>query len=349
MRGTGEPALTAGARTPVCAAGGALRECTTYELARAAAEGALGEAGRPASELAAIVVCCSTADSADASGVAAGLRDDLGASSAIPIQLSGALSAGLEALVVARGLCARSSGPVLAVGAESASRAPYLSLRRRWGGGDHSAQVGDPLGAILAAQGRRGEFLAGRAPGRAAQDAFAHRSRRLAQGDPAAGSSAAVPVVPVSGVEADEPPRPVGSAQTLAELKPAFSKEGTVTAGNAALPADGAAAALLLPAGDGPSVCEATPTAPSAVLAAGLERGGLHAVEIHEGTAAEALAAAAELGAEEEMINQDGGAIGRGAPFGACGLLMALRLRARLGPDQPGLLSAPACSIALRC
>jgi len=159
---------------------------------------------------------------------------------------------------------------------------------------------------------------------------------------------------PVS-VEADEYPRPGTTAAKLAGLRPAFKKEGTVSAGNASGINDGAAALVVASArtaerygrtplarivawavsgveplvmGMGP-----VPAVRRALDRAGLSLGDIDLFELNEAFAAQSLAVVRELGVDPARVNVNGGAIALGHPIGASGarvlttLLYALRAR----------------------
>jgi 3-oxoadipyl-CoA thiolase len=180
------------------------------------------------------------------------------------------------------------------------------------------------------------------------QDAFALESQRRAAAAIEAGRFAdqLVPVeVPgrkgsVTVVDRDEHPRET-SAEALAALRPAFTKDGTVTAGNSSGINDGASALLLIEAGRAaamglrpmarvvatavagvhPDVMGIGPVpAVRKVLArAGLGVDELDVVEINEAFASQSVACADELGLEMARVNPNGGAIALGHPLGASG------------------------------
>ena len=179
---------------------------------------------------------------------------------------------------------------------------------------------------------------------RAEQEAFAVRSHRRAAAAMAAGQfdDELVTITGKSGsVSQDGCVRPDTTAETLAGLKPAFDKEGTVTAGTSSPLTDGAAAVLVCSeryaekhglqplariksiavAGCAPEVMGIGPVAATrkALARAGLEIGAIDVVELNEAFASQALACARELGMREETINLDGGAIALGHPLGATG------------------------------
>jgi len=156
-------------------------------------------------------------------------------------------------------------------------------------------------------------------------------------------------------VDTDEYPRPGTTAEKLAALKPAFKKDGSVTAGNASGINDGAAA-LVVTTGDKAKQVGKKPLArilsyvstgvdpgimgmgPVSAVRKVLERAGLtigdiDLFELNEAFAAQALAVGRELGLDVAKVNVNGGAIALGHPIGASGarvlttLLYALRAR----------------------
>ncbi len=184
---------------------------------------------------------------------------------------------------------------------------------------------------------------------RAEQDAFAVESQRRAQVAIAAGHFRAeiVPVpVPDKGgatkpVSTDEPPRADVTIDSLAKMKPAFLKDGTVTAGSSSGINDGASALTLLSgealkrtgakplarivatavAGVDPSVMGIgpVPAVRKALARAGLEARNLDLVELNEAFAAQSIACIRDLGLDQAKVNVSGGAIALGHPLGASG------------------------------
>jgi acetyl-CoA C-acetyltransferase len=198
---------------------------------------------------------------------------------------------------------------------------------------------------------------------RAAQDAFAAESQRRALEAIAAGRFAEeiVPVeIPQKKGEplrfaTDEYPRSGTTAEKLAALRPAFAKDGTVTAGNASGINDGAAALVVADGtwaraggrapiarilsyatvGVDPAVMGMGPAAavPEALRLAGLAPDEVDLFELNEAFAAQALAVQRELRLDPARVNVNGGAIALGHPIGASGarvlttLVHALRAR----------------------
>jgi acetyl-CoA acetyltransferase family protein len=245
---------------------------------------------------------------------------------------------------------------VLVGGVESMSRAPWVLLKPEKGfpaGGAelHSTTLGwrmvnprmDPRWTI--SLGESTEQLARRYRlSRAAQDEFAVRSHQRAHRAWEEGDYAEW-VIPVPGteLERDENIRPDTSLAKLANLEPAFARDGTITAGNASPLNDGAAAALvgsaagaaaagLEPlariAGRGtfavdPDVFGIGPVeaANRALARAGIGWDDLDLVELNEAFAAQSLACLAEWAAlDPGKLNVSGGAIALGHPLGASGV-----------------------------
>lgn len=176
------------------------------------------------------------------------------------------------------------------------------------------------------------------------QEAFAVRSQKKAAAARADGRLAAeiVPIQTKAGpVDVDGVIRPDTTAETLAGLKPAFSQDGSVTAGTSSPLTDGASAVLVVSEAFaarhglhvlariksvGVSGCEPETMGlgPIGASRKALERAGLSAadldvVEINEAFASQAIACIRDLGLKDETINLDGGAIAIGHPLGATG------------------------------
>jgi acetyl-CoA C-acetyltransferase len=260
---------------------------------------------------------------------------------------------------------------VVAGGMESMSNAPYSLPAGRWG-----ARMGEtPLVDLMEHDGLFCAFdncLMGATSdrrnaelgiGRAEQDEWAAGSHQRAAAAASSGAFAAeiapVPVPQRKGdpvvVSADEGIRPDSTAAALGALRPAFAKEGTITAGNASQISDGAAAVVVAEAAAAraaglPVLAEilaygqaAGPDAtlherPAQALERALARAGLTVadlalVELNEAFAAVALWSARLLGLPYDKVNVHGGAVALGHPLGATGarivvtLINALRLR----------------------
>jgi acetyl-CoA C-acetyltransferase len=200
----------------------------------------------------------------------------------------------------------------------------------------------------LESMGETGENVAERwSVSREDQDAFALRSQQRWAAAHEAGRFAEE-LVPVGDVTVDEHPRPQTTAEALAGLRPAFRKDGTVTAGNASGINDGAAALVIASEGRatelgieplgifvGSAVAGVDPRimgiGPIPAVRKLLERTGVSAsdldlVELNEAFASQSLAVVRELGLDEERVNVNGGAIALGHPLGMSGARLVVSL-----------------------
>jgi acetyl-CoA C-acetyltransferase len=200
----------------------------------------------------------------------------------------------------------------------------------------------------LESMGETGENVAERyGVSREEQDAFALESQRRWAAADAAGLFAEE-LVSVDGISRDEHPRPDTSDEKLAALKPAFRKDGTVTAGNSSGLNDGAAALVIASeekarelgaeplgwfvgsavAGVDPRVMGIGPIpAVRKLLArAGIDAGDVDLVELNEAFASQSLVVIRELGFDPERVNVNGGAIALGHPLGMSGARLVVSL-----------------------
>lgn len=246
---------------------------------------------------------------------------------------------------------------ILAGGVENMSRAPHYATDLRWGRklGDASLQdamfVDGLSDAMLhIGMGETAERIADQfAITREEQDSFAAESQRRAGESRDAFQRE---IVTVSGAEGaislDEHPRADTTAEKLAALKPAFRKNGTVTAGNASGINDGAAMVLLSSdaaikkrgltsrarviasavVGCDPATMGLGPIGAIRKVCAmtGWSLDSVDAIEINEAFAVQALACARELGIDHAKLNQRGGAIALGHPIGASGARVLVTL-----------------------
>ncbi len=200
----------------------------------------------------------------------------------------------------------------------------------------------------LESMGETGENVAERwGISREEQDAFALRSQERWAAATAAGRFADE-TVPVGDVSVDEHPRPDTSLEALAGLKPAFRKDGSVTAGNAAGLNDGAAALVVTSAekagelgveplgafvgsavaGVDPRVMGIGPVPATRKLLdrVGIDVTQLDLVELNEAFASQSLVVIRELGLDEQRVNVNGGAIALGHPLGMSGARLVVSL-----------------------
>jgi acetyl-CoA C-acetyltransferase len=251
----------------------------------------------------------------------------------------------------------------VAGGMENMDRAPYLMSSGRWGyrmgdGQLFDAMLMDGLNDAFSGQhsGWHTEDLArSRQITREQQDRWAERSQKRFAAAQSAGKFVEE-IVPIDlasrkgpvKFEKDEHNRPDTTLESLSKLKPAFRKDGTITAGNAPGLNTGAAAMIVADRG----WAEKQGAAPSARLVAygigavepgmfglgpvpavkqALERAGwktadIQRIEINEAFAAIAIAVAKDLGLPEDIVNVEGGAIAHGHPIGATGAILTTRL-----------------------
>ena len=163
----------------------------------------------------------------------------------------------------------------------------------------------------------------------------------------------------------DEGIRPGTTVETLAKLRPAFSKDGTITAGTASQISDGAAAVVVMSdqaaeragvhvlaeigahgnvAGPDNSLHSQPSHAISRALdKAGLAPSDLDLIEINEAFAAVAIQSMRDLGVGPDVVNVNGGAIAIGHPIGASGARLAVHLCYELGRRGGGLGAAGLC------
>ncbi|CAB3396272.1 acetyl-CoA C-acetyltransferase [Kyrpidia spormannii] len=272
---------------------------------------------------------------------------------------------GLKAVMLAaQAIRAGDAEMLLAGGMENMSRAPYLTEGARSGLRMGHAELVDSMikdGLWCAFtdvhMGITAENVAERyGLTREEQDAFALRSQRRAAAAIAEGrfKDEIVPVEirgrkgEVSVFDTDEHPRPSTTAEALAKLRPAFKKDGTVTAGNASGLNDGAAALAVMSAaratesgakplvrvvsyasaGLDPAVMGLGPiyATRKALDRAGLTMADIGLVEANEAFAAQSLAVARELNIPDEILNVNGGAIALGHPIGASGARILVTL-----------------------
>jgi acetyl-CoA acetyltransferase family protein len=254
------------------------------------------------------------------------------------------------------------AGTVLAGGMESMSQAPHVIRGARWGLRLGEGKLEDSLMVALLDtycgfyMAQTAENLARKHDiSREQQDEFALLSQKRAAAASQAGrlgeEIAPVEIKGKKGVtlfEADDHLRPETTLEGLAKLRPAFSKDGFVTAGNASGIVDGAACVIISDeesarrheanpvgrivswavAGVPPEIMGIGPVPASqrALEAAGLKLEDIDLVEVNEAFAGQYLAVEKELGLDREKTNVNGGAIALGHPLGASGTRLVLTL-----------------------
>ncbi|MDQ0390310.1 thiolase family protein [Labrys monachus] len=271
---------------------------------------------------------------------------------------------GAQAIVTAaQQIIAGEMEAAVAGGMENMDRAPYLMEGGRWGYRMGPAEILDSMltdGLVDAFSGEHSgwhteDLVTQLQLSRVDQDRFAARSQqRFAAAQKAGKFAGEIVPVEVKGRKGmavfadDEAPRPDTTIEGLAGLKPAFRKDGTITAGNAPGLNSGAAAMIVSTgafadkAGLAPAarlvaygVAAVEPglfgLGPVPAIRIALERAGwalssVERIEINEAFAAVPLAAIRQLGLPEDIVNVEGGAIAHGHPIGATGAVLTTRL-----------------------
>jgi acetyl-CoA C-acetyltransferase len=269
---------------------------------------------------------------------------------------------GIEAIITAaKGIALGEGAIAVAGGAESMSRAPYVLTSGRWGQKMGNSVMLDALLEVLSDpfggghMGITAENVAKRYEiSRETQDALAVESHRRA-GRAITEGRFKEQIVPVEiktrkGVtlfDTDEHVRADLTLPDVAKLKPAFLKDGTVTAGNASGINDGAAALVLASraavenrrlkpmarivswghAGVAPDVMGIGPikAVPIALERAGLTIADIDVIEANEAFAAQACAVSQELGFDPAKVNPNGSGVGLGHPVGATGAIITVK------------------------
>jgi acetyl-CoA acyltransferase len=246
----------------------------------------------------------------------------------------------MQSIHIAAGQIQLDAGDVfIAAGVESMTRVPMLGFNPM------PNPVLQAKQAAYISMGDTAENVASKWHiSREQQEAFAVRSQQRAAAAAKGGNFAneIVPITTKTGtVDVDGCIRPETTAAALAQLKPAFSQDGTVTAGTSSPLTDGASAVLvcsedyaekhgLTPlarivsvavAGCAPDIMGIGPVGATqkALLRAKLEISAIDVVELNEAFASQALACVRDLGIRDETLNIDGGAIALGHPLGATG------------------------------
>ena len=367
-----EVVILSACRTPIGAFGGALKDVGAVDLGALVIREAIRRAGVPPADIGDAVMGCVLQ-----AGIGMNVARQAGLKAGLPVEVPGetvnrVCGSGLQAVVHAvEAIRVGYVDALVAGGTESMSNAPYLLKGARWGYRMGNAEAVDSMlnegltcAIGLTHMGITAEEVATRYNvSRADQDAFAVESQARAVRAIAEGrfkdEIVAVPVPQRKGepvlVDTDEYPRAGTTAEKLGALKPAFKKDGSVTAGNASGINDGAAALVITTAkkaqalgarplarilayvstGVDPKVMGIgpVPAVRKVLERAGLTISDIDLFELNEAFAAQSVAVARELGLEPAKVNVNGGAIALGHPIGASGarvlttLIYALRAR----------------------
>jgi acetyl-CoA C-acetyltransferase len=357
--------IVSAARTPIGSYGGAFASLSAVDLGVIAAKEAIKRAGIEPSMVEEVYL-----GNVLGAGLGQNVARQVSLGAGIPIEVpaltinmvcgSGLRAVSMAAQFVESGQC----DIVLCGGTESMTNTPYLLPKARWGHrmGDGKVvdyMVHDGLWDIYNDyhMGITAENVAEQyGITREDQDKFAAQSQIRAEEAQKAGKFADE-IVPVTipqrkgdplVIDTDEYPRHGSSVEKMAKLKPAFKKEGTVTAGNASGINDGAAALIIMSkekadelglkylceiaayasAGVDPKVMGLgpVPATKKALANAGWTVDDLDLVEANEAFAAQSLAVVSDLGLNPEITNVNGGAIALGHPIGASGARILVTL-----------------------
>ena len=357
--------IVSAARTPVGSFNGSLASVGTVDLGKLVIAETLSRAGVESGLVDEVVMgnvlqAGLGQNPARQAALAAGLADSVPAYTVNKVCGSGLKTVALAAQSIA----AQNVEVVIAGGMENMTRAPYLlDSRARWGYRMGNQQVIDTMvhdGLTCATNhyhmGITAENIAQKYQiSRQEQDELALRSQQLAAQAVAAGvfDAEIVPVTIKSRkgetvFARDEYPRAEATAEALAKLKPAFSADGTVTAGNSSGINDGAAAVLVMAeskakelglqplarirsyasAGVSPALMGLgpVPATQKALQKAGLALTDIDLVEANEAFAAQFLGVGRELHFDMDKTNIHGGAIAIGHPIGASGTRILVSL-----------------------
>ena len=348
--------IVSAARTPVGSFNGALSGLAAHELGRIAIAGALERAGVAASDVNEVIL-----GQVLQAGAGQGPARQAAIGAGVPVEapawsLNQLCGSGLRAVALgAQQIADGAARVVVAGGQESMSQAPHAQQLR--GGqkmGDLAlvdTMIKDGLWDAFNGyhMGQTAENIAARWQiTREDQDRFAVTSQNRAEAAQKAGRfTAEITPVTIKGrkgdtvVDQDEYIRHGATLDSVSGLRPAFTKDGSVTAANASGINDGAAALVLMSAAEAKArglaplariaswaqagvAPEIMGTGPIPASRTALERAGwsvadLDLVESNEAFAAQALCVVRELGLDPDKVNVNGGAIAIGHPIGASG------------------------------
>ncbi|MDG0977791.1 MAG: acetyl-CoA C-acetyltransferase [Ilumatobacter sp.] len=382
MAANSNSVIIAGARTPIGKMSGALSSFSGAELGGFAIAAALERAGVAPEEvdhviMGQVLMAGQGQVPSRQAAVNAGIPMNVPAINVNKVCLSGLnsiylanqmIATGEADIVVAGGMESMSNAPYLADGARSGFRYGNTELR--------DAIIADGLWCAFDAclMGLGTDRYTGDSITREQQDEFAARSNELAA-DAIKEGRLAEEIVPVEVpqrkgdpilIEHDEGVRPGTTVESLSKMRPAFDKEGSITAANASQLSDGGSAMILMskaeaerrgvnPLGEfmsygmvaGPDnaslLHQPSRAAMLAAQKAGIAVGDLDLLELNEAFAAVGIASTAELGVDPDKVNVNGGAIALGHPIGMSGNRLALTLLHELNRRGGGTGVASLC------
>lgn len=360
-----EVVIVAAVRTPIGSFGGSLKDISAVDLGSLVIKNAIERAGLEPEQVDEVIM-----GNVLGAGLGQNVARQMSVHAGVPVTvpaftINKVCGSGLKAvqLAVQAVLCGDAE-VVVAGGAENMSQAPYILPNQRWGSRMGNATVVDTMLRDGLTDGFEDYHMGITAENvaeqygitREDQDSFALQSQKRAVAAVEAGrfKEEIVPVeIPQRRGEplvfdTDEFPRKDVSLEGLSKLRPAFQKDGSVTAGNSSGINDGAAAVVVMSAekakelgvpvlatiksyasaGLDPKVMGCGPIYASrkALEKAGLTVADLDLVESNEAFAAQACAVAKELNLDLEKVNVNGGAISLGHPIGASGCRILVTL-----------------------
>lgn len=354
-----------GVRTAIGSFGGSLADLSSVELGKVVAKAVMERAGVKPADIDEVLMGCIYQ-----AGLGQGVARQVAIGAGIPaektaVTLNMLCGSGMRTVAnAAQSILCGDADMIIAGGTESMNNAPYLLKKARSGyrmgnGELIDSMIGDGLWDVFNDyhMGMTAENLAAKYNlSRREQDEFAAESQNKAEKALKENRFAdeIVPVMipqrkgdPIAFVK-DEYPKAGVTPESLAKLRPAFKKDGTVTAGNASGINDGAAALLIASgeavkkhdlkpmaklvsygwAGVDPSVMGIGPVEAvrKALRKAGWQMKDVELIEANEAFAAQSLSVAKELGFNKNIVNVNGGAIALGHPVGASGARIIVTL-----------------------
>ena len=361
-------------RTAIGTYGGSLKSTPATDLGAAVIKAMLARSGLDGADVDSVVMgnviqAGNKMNPARQSAVNGGLPVNVPAMTVNRVCGSGAQAVASAAQEVMTGML----NCVVAGGTENMDMAPYLAMGGRWGYRLGTAQLYDSMlhdGLNDAFSGEHSgwhteDLVKARQITREEQDRWAERSqKRFSEAQAAGKFSNEIIAVELRGrkgpvsFDQDEHNRPDTTLGSLANLKPAFRKDGTITAGNAPGLNSGAAAMIVSERGwaekhklepmarlvsygigavePGMFGLGPIPAVHQALERANWKIGDIERIEINEAFAAIAIAVTRELGLAEDIVNVEGGAIAHGHPIGATGAVLTTRLLHSMKRDGIG-------------
>ena len=360
-----EVVIVAAVRTPIGSFGGSLKDISTVDLGSLVIKNAIERAGLEPEQVDEVIM-----GNVLGAGLGQNVARQMSVHAGVPVTvpaftINKVCGSGLKAVQLAtQAVLCGDAEVVVAGGAENMSQVPYILPNQRWGSRMGNATVVDTMLRDGLTDGFEDYHMGITAENvaeqygitREDQDSFALQSQKRAVVAVESGrfKEEIIPVeIPQRRGEplvfdTDEFPRKDVSLEGLSKLRPAFQKDGSVTAGNSSGINDGAAAVVVMSAekakelgitvlatiksyasaGLDPKVMGCGPIYASrkALEKAGLTVADLDLVESNEAFAAQACAVAKELNLDLEKVNVNGGAISLGHPIGASGCRILVTL-----------------------